>query len=171
MSTSVNEPGFPVTPAPRPGGRDPKAPGLAVVLSLLPGLGQVYNGQPAKAFVFFFAWVGSIYGAAEVNPFPFAFLIPFVYFYNLVDAYRSAALINLKAAGGAVLDESTDESPAWGWSLVALGAVLLANNLGWLRLAAFARYWPLLLVVAGGAFVYSSVQKKKTGEADGGPRF
>jgi len=172
MSTSVNDPGLSASPAPRPVGREPKAPGLAVLLSLLPGLGQVYNGQPAKAFVFFFAWVGSIYGAAEINPFPFAFLIPFAYFYNLVDAYRSACLINLKAAGGAaVLDESTDESPAWGWSLVALGAVLLANNLGWLRLAAFARYWPLLLVIAGGAFVYSSVQKKKTGEADGGPRF
>ena len=137
MSTSVNDPGLPASPAPRPVGREPKAPGLAVLLSVLPGLGQVYNGQPAKAFVFFFAWVGSIYGAAEINPFPFAFLIPFAYFYNLVDAYRSACLINLKAAGGAaVLDESTDESPAWGWSLVALGAVLLANNLGWLRLAA-----------------------------------
>lgn len=173
MSTSVNDPGpsLPAGGAVRPAGPGPKAPGLAVVLSLFPGLGQVYNGQPAKAFVFFFAWVGSIYGAAEISPLPFAFLIPFTYLYNLVDAYRSAALINLKAAGGAAPEERTDESPAWGWSLVVLGAVLLANNLGWLHLAAVARYWPLLLIVVGGAFVYTSIQKRKTGEDDGGPRF
>ena len=34
------------------GGKAPE-PWLALVLSLFPGLGQVYNGQPAKAFVFF----------------------------------------------------------------------------------------------------------------------
>ena len=40
--------------------------------------------------MFFFAEVGCIYGAAEIDPFPFAFLIPFVYFFNLIDAWRSA---------------------------------------------------------------------------------
>ena len=82
----------------------PKNPTLALVLSLFPGLGQVYNGQPAKAFVFFAAWVTGIWGAAEVNPFPFAFLIPFAYLYNLVDAYRSAASINARYLGGSLVD-------------------------------------------------------------------
>ena len=48
-------------------------------------------------------WQSGIEHNDGFDPFPFAFLIPFVYFYNLVDAYRSASLINLKAAGGAVL--------------------------------------------------------------------
>src|SRR5262245_65933056 len=79
--------------------RLPKSPGLALVLSIFPGLGQIYNGQPAKAFTFFFSWVGCIYGAAEISGLPFGLLIPFVYFYNLVAAYRSAALINRPALG------------------------------------------------------------------------
>ena len=67
--------------------RLPKNPWVALVLSFVfPGLGQIYNGQPAKALVFFFAFVGAIYGAAADRALPFAFLIPFVYLYNLVDA-------------------------------------------------------------------------------------
>ncbi len=63
MSTSptVTE-GVPTLPAPAatpapPAPKLPKNPWLALVLSLFPGLGQVYNGQPAKALVFFSAWV------------------------------------------------------------------------------------------------------------------
>jgi hypothetical protein len=119
------------------------------VLSLFPGIGQIYNGQPAKALVFFFAWAGSIYLTAEANPF-FAFLIAFTYFYNLVDAWRSAAVINLRhARGSRIEDEDAVESPAWGAALIGVGALLLFNNLGWLRLAALQRYWPLVLMAAG----------------------
>lgn len=174
MSTSptVTE-GVPTLPAPAatptpPAPKLPKNPWLALVLSLFPGLGQVYNGQPAKAFVFFFAWVGSIYGAAEINPFPFAFLIPFVYLYNLVDAFRTAALINARSLGGLPApEEEAFESPVWGGSLLVLGLLLLLNNLGWLQLAALARYWPLALIVAGAAFLYSAVQRRRGGNGSG----
>lgn len=142
--------------------KPPKNPVLALVLSLFPGLGQVYNGQPAKAFVFFSAWVGSIYGAAEIDPFPFAFLIPFVYLYNLIDAFRTASLINARAQGGLPApEEETFESPLWGGSLLVLGLLLLLNNLGWFHLAALARYWPVALIVAGAAFLYSSIQRRR----------
>jgi TM2 domain-containing membrane protein YozV len=144
--------------------RPPKNPPLALFLSLFPGLGQVYNGQPAKAFVFFFAWVGSIYGAASVSPFPFAFLIPFVYFYNLVDAYRSAVIINNR--GKEEAEETGRESPAWGGSLVLIGLLLLAHNLHWLDLLSLQRFWPVVLIVAGGVFIYASIQKSKG--TDGG---
>src|SRR6185503_12296782 len=103
--------GFPG--APPYGSRLAKNPWLALVLSIFPGVGQVYNGQPAKAFVFFFGWVFSIYGTVEIAPLPFALLIPFVYFYNLVDAYRSAMLINARYDGReALAPESGFESPA-----------------------------------------------------------
>ena len=148
--------------------KPPKSPGLALVLSLLlPGVGQIYNGQPAKAFVFFFSLVASIYGAAEIDPFPFAFLIPFVILYNLIDAWRSATIINAKAAGGAPPEEDDAESPAWGASLVVLGGLLLLNNLGWIRLAALQRFWPALLIVAGGIFVYHSIRKRESKELGG----
>jgi hypothetical protein len=152
-------------PQPAPGQR---SPGLAAVLSfLLPGIGQVYNRQPAKALVFFFGFAGSIYLTADVNPLPFAFLIPFVYFYGIVDAYTSAVALNARGAGTQV-EEDAAESPAWGITLIALGLVFLLNNLGWLRLAALSRFWPLILIAAGVAFLIGSIRRRKDG--DDGPR-
>jgi hypothetical protein len=170
MSTipSAPEAAPPALPPPLPapagaGPRLPKNPWVAMLLSFIfpGGLGQVYNGQIAKALVFFFGEVGSIYGAAEVGPFPFAFLIPFIFFFNIVDAWRTASLINARHTGGAVEAEETVESPAWGITLVVLGLVLLLNNLGWLDLAALQRYWPLLLVAAGVAFIRSAARRRQ----------
>jgi len=173
MTTTPADPqaGYPPLPMPAAGAEPaaPRSPVLALVLSLFPGIGQIYNGQPAKALVFFFAWAGSIYLTAEANPF-FAFLIAFTYFYNLVDAWRSATAINARhALGHAVAEDDATESPAWGAALIGVGALLLLNNLGWLRLAALQRYWPLVLIVAGAAFLYGSVQRAK-GDGDGGVR-
>ncbi len=130
-----------------------KSPIAALLLSVFPGIGQIYNGQPAKAFVFFFAWVSCMYLTAEVGPMPFALLIPFTYFYNLVDAYRSAAALR---ARGVVEPEPEPESPAWGGTLVGLGFLLLLNNLGLLRLAALRPFWPVLLIAAGAWFVHQA---------------
>jgi len=152
--------------------RHTKSPAIAFLLSaLFPGIGQVYNGQPAKAVVFFAAWVFAIFATAEINPMPFAFLIPFVYLYNLVDAYRSASLINTRFLGGGVLAPEDDgvESPAWGGTLIGLGVVLLFHNLGWIDLSRLERFWPVLLIAAGVALVYASMRKRKAAEANGGP--
>jgi TM2 domain-containing membrane protein YozV len=173
MSTAPADPqvGYPALPLPAgaPAATAPKSPILALVLSLFPGIGQIYNGQPAKALVFFFAWAGSIYLTAESNPF-FAFLIAFTYFYNLVDAWRSATAINARHAGGhGLVEDDTTESPAWGAALIGVGTLLLLNNLGWLRLAALQRYWPLVLMAAGAVFFYGSMQRaKRDGGGDGG---
>jgi len=147
--------------------KPPKSPAAATLLSLFPGLGQIYNGQPAKALVFFLAWAGSIAAASEGEAMPFALFIPFIYLYNMIDAWRSASQINARAAGGIpVAEDSGAESPAWGGVLVVLGLLLLARNLGWLNLAAVARYWPLLLIVAGAALLSGSLRQKK--ESGGG---
>lgn len=146
-------------PAAAPSPRSLKNPWVAVCLSFFfPGVGQVYNGQLAKAFVFFLAFTGAIYGTAEVNPFPFAFLIPFVYLFNLVDAYRGAALGGGRGTQG--LEEAA-ESPAWGVTLIALGGALLLHNLGWLNLISFARFWPVLLIVVGLALLRDALQRRK----------
>ncbi|MBI3932844.1 MAG: hypothetical protein HY317_05465 [Acidobacteria bacterium] len=165
-------PPLPAPPAgPFPPTRTQKAPGLALLLSVIfPGIGQVYNGQPAKALVFFFGLVGSIYATAEIGPFPFAFLIPFLYLYNILDAYRSADVLNARAAGGAaVAEEDALESPAWGGGLVLLGLLLLLNNLGYLNLAALRDYWPVLLIVTGGVLLYGSVRRRKDAGDAGRP--
>ncbi len=82
--------------------------------------------------------------------------------YNLVDAFRTAALINARSLGGLPApEEEAFESPLWGGSLLVLGLLLLLNNLGWLHLASLARYWPLALIVAGAAFLYSAIQRRR----------
>jgi len=141
----------------------PKNPWAALALSLFPGVGQIYNGQLAKGIFFFFAEAFCLYGAADINWFPFAFLIPFVYFYNLVDAWRSATLINARFLGGqSIAEEDTDDdSPVWGAGLIAMGFLLLLHNLGWLRFAALERWWPLLIVVVGASFLLGSLRRRQ----------
>lgn len=150
----------------------PKSPGLAAFLSLFPGLGQVYNGQIARAFVFFFGFVGSIYLTTVGHEFPFAFVIPFVYLFNVVDAWKGATAINRRFLGGEPEEKATEdgvESPIWGGSLVAIGVLVLLSNMGWLDLDRLARWWPLLLIAVGGYFIYGSIQKKKAEEATDEP--
>lgn len=158
----------PLPPAPGPWPRPPKSPGLAALLSLLfPGVGQVYNGQPSKAVVFFFVFVAAIYGTAEIDPLPFAFLIPFTFLFNIVDAYRSADAINMRHAGGEpVVDEDGIESPVWGGALVVLGLVLLLNNLGWLPVDALRRFWPVALIVVGGVLLWGSFRRREVPDAE-----
>jgi len=160
MSPAALPPAAP-PPLPPPGATAPRAavknPWVALALSVvLPGVGQVYNGQLAKAFVFFLGFTGAIYFTANVNPF-FGFTIPFTYLFNLVDAYRSAAL----GLGQPDSLDTAAESPAWGITLVALGALLLFHNLGWLDLQRLARYWPLLLIALGLAFLRGALQRRK----------
>ncbi|MET0554745.1 MAG: DUF5683 domain-containing protein [Vicinamibacteria bacterium] len=161
-------------PAPPPSPtRGLRVPVVALLLSFLfPGAGQIYNGQMAKALFVFFAFAGSIYGVIEAGPIPFALCIPFVYFFNIIDAYRTAVLLNNRAAGGTLLPEDESfESPLWGASLVALGLLLFLNNVGWLRLAAVARFWPLILVAAGGVFIYQASNRKNDRPSGGSDAF
>lgn len=168
--TTTPLPAVPQLPPPAPAvPQPPKNPWIALVLSFLfPGIGQIYNGQIAKAIFFASAFIGTIYLCVTADPMPFAFFIPFTVFANLVDAYRSATLINARWAGrGLVEEEDTAEGPGWGIALVVIGLILLFNNLGWLSLAGLARYWPVLLIGAGVAFLWKSVQKRPAGPGDG----
>jgi 4-hydroxybenzoate polyprenyltransferase len=136
-----------------------KVPWVALLLSLvMPGLGQVYNGQFAKALTIFIAFSGSIYLVTEGHPLPFAIFLPFVIFSNMIDAYRSATVIN--ARGLAPVTAEDKESPAWGIGLAVMGLLLLLNNLGWLHLGALVPYWPLLLIGAGLLLLRRSLQRK-----------
>jgi TM2 domain-containing membrane protein YozV len=137
-----------------------KSPWVALVLSLvMPGLGQVYNGQFAKALAFFLAFSGSIYLVIENHPIPFAIFLPFIIFSNMIDAYRSATLVNARGLGAEPAEDEV-ESPAWGISIAVTGVLILLNNLGWLRLGALVRYWPLLLIAAGVVLLRRSIQRK-----------
>jgi TM2 domain-containing membrane protein YozV len=171
-SPEMTPPGeYPPLPPPPPAtavmpaatARPAKSPWVALLLSLLmPGLGQIYNGQFAKALSFFVAFSGSIYLIAEGHPLPFAVFLPFIIFWNMIDAYRGAELVNARGLRASSIDDEP-ESPAWGVALAAMGALLLLNNLGWLNLGALVRYWPVVLIAAGIVLLRRSMQRKGTG--------
>ena len=180
MSSPVGTTPDPYPPPPPPPAvtlvtaRPPKRPVLAMILSVLfAGVGQLYNGQTAKAFALFAAFAASIYLADDVGM-PFGLVIPFVVFYSAIDAYRSAVMINLRAAGrpAELEDEDDAESPAWGAVLLGIGLVLLMNNLGILQLASVRRFWPLILVAVGLAFLRRAMKRREAAAAariDDGP--
>lgn len=149
--------------------RLPKSPGLAAFLSLFPGLGQVYNGRIARAFVFFSAVFGSIILVSNDHVFPFVFVIPFAWLWNIIDAWKGANAANARFLGGRnePEDEPEIESPAWGGSLALFGVLILMSNLGWLDLDRLARWWPVLLIAVGGYFVYNSLEARKAAGGSG----
>ncbi len=161
----VAPPAIPALPpgyVPAPAPPLPKSPFVAVLLSVLfPGLGQVYNGQVQKAFAFFGGFVASLFCAINIDPMPFALFIPFVTLYGWVDAWKSATAINNRFLGGkAEPEDETLTSPAWGIVLVVAGSLLLLHNLDLLDLARFQRFWPVLLIVAGGYFIRQSLEAR-----------
>lgn len=148
--------------------RPSKSPAIAAALTFLfPGVGQIYNGQTTKALVFFGTFVGVIWLCAEGEVMPFAFGIPFVFFFSLIDAYRSAILINARRTGAPLDTAEEPASPAWGWALIGLGVVLLLNNLGLWDLWSIRRFWPLVLVV-GGIFVIRGAMQRSGADSGTG---
>jgi hypothetical protein len=80
-------------------------------------------------------------------------------FSNMIDAYRSATLINARGTAPAV-EEDDVESPGWGIGLAVVGLLLFLNNMGWLRLSTLVPYWPILLIAAGVVLLRRSMQRK-----------
>jgi TM2 domain-containing membrane protein YozV len=135
-----------------------RSPALAAFLSLFPGLGHLYNGEIGKALAFFSAFATCIFVVAEADGGVFfGLLIPFIVFYNMIEAYRSAERINLQSFSGVERFEEPASNQLWGWSLVAMGGLLLAHNLGFFRFQWVAKMWPLLMIAAGVALLRGSL--------------
>jgi hypothetical protein len=54
------------------------------------------------------------------------------------------------------LDEPASNQ-LWGWSLVVMGGLLMAHNLGLFRFQWIAKMWPLLMIAAGVALLRGSL--------------
>jgi len=134
------------------------APKRAAALSLIPGMGAVYNGDYQKAITQFAVFAALVIMADEVNSVfgfgSFVFLI-----FTMFDSYR-AAESNLRArldGGPAAVRAATlkDRSAiAWGIFLIGLGGLFLLKNL--IRYDFIHRMWPLAFIALGGYIVYRS---------------
>jgi TM2 domain-containing membrane protein YozV len=140
------------------------SPGLAFLLGLLPGVGAIYNGQYAKGLVHVLILgllisIMSSGSAGGLEPL-FGMVLGVFYFYMAFEAYHTArkrmlgepvdefsSLVQVKSGPGTL--------PILPIALIGLGVLFLLNNLELLRLRAVLRYWPVVLIMAGGWMLYS----------------
>lgn len=164
-------PGTPVVVA-APGGPNPV---LAAVLSVFfPSVGQMYNGQFLKGFVYVLVFASLIWGANEVGEI-FGILIPFWYLYMAVDAYRTAKarqlgqpvpedIFGLSRSGvdatisGIAPDASAraerSTPPIGAIILIGMGTLFLLQTSGLFHFRWIGRLWPLILVGIGVWMLY-----------------
>lgn len=148
---------------PVPPFRDPrtKSPVLAAVLSLMPGLGQVYVGYYPRGFVHVVVVAGiiSILSASNGHQAYIPLLAMFMVFfwlYNVIDAARLASLYNQAMAGGREPDLPEGfQLPGMGGSilggaiLIGSGFVLLLHTRWGVRLDWVEEWWPVFPMLFG----------------------
>lgn len=155
-----------------------KSPAVAGLLSLMPGVGQIYVGYYKLGFVHNVVF-GMIIAVLAANGGPLgslmptvALFLPFFVIYNIVDAVRRATLYNLALDGvdGIELPEMNVSLPKFagsvrgGAALIAVGVVLLSNTLFGVSLDWLASWWPLGLVGLGVYLLVKANQERR--EAD-----
>lgn len=164
MSTEPNTPTPPaIEPLPPPPAAQPapqvppptfpqrKSPGLAVVLSFFTGLGHLYLGLYQRGVAFFLAFAAAIILSDKADA---GILVPFVWFFGLIDAYRQAQFMNLgytpePVARPLVKPKTGRGSLTFGIFLFAIGLLLLYNQFYPVDLSFLYDWWPAILVLAG----------------------
>ena len=148
---------------------------LAVLLSLMPGLGQVYVGYYRHGFAYV-ATVASLIALLSgghmhrLEP-ALGMFLAFFWLYNLVDAYRRASLYNQALSGLRPMDLPEDQmnapwrgSFAGGTALVLIGLVAFANTMFGVSLEWLERWWPMAVVALGVWLIYNAIQTRQIGE-------
>jgi LiaI-LiaF-like transmembrane region len=153
-----------------------KSPVLALVLSLMPGLGQVYIGYYQQGFtnVLVAASIIAVLNselAGGAEPLLGVFLA-FFWLYNVVDAWRRATFYNnaLAGIGPATLPEdfavtSGRGSLAGGVALVLVGVIALSHTLFGMPLDWIEKWWPVALIGVGAWLIYPTIAGKKKDDA------
>lgn len=176
--TTKNEPVYRPAPAPAAPVGTVRTPGLAAFLSVVPGLGNIYNGLYVRGISFFLIYVSlfalTIHSGESGREENLALLIPslcFFWLFNLFDAYRQATLINHHYAGGGPLDEAPVVSTLAG--SLGLGVVLVVIGLYGLLdryfdidfLWLFDR-WPLFIIAFGAWLIFQALRQRQSHPAD-----
>lgn len=151
-------------------GPDPrqKSPFYAGLLSLLPGLGQVYVGYYKKGFgniIVAATILSMLTGSESYQPYITGdiFFLIFFLLYNVIDAVRRAALYNLTLEGIEQIDLPDDLSISvlggsylGGAALLVFGIIALSYTAFGLSLDWLNEWWPLLPIGFGGYLVYKA---------------
>ena len=151
------------------------SPGAAFVLGLIPGVGAIYNGQYIKGLIHVVI-LGLLFGIANsgisdsATPVVVLMIIGF-FAYQAFEAYHTAQ----KRRMGLAVDEASGlvagsmRFPVAPVILIALGVLLLLDNLNLLELRRILRFWPVLLIGLGVYMLMNRFgQARDQGPADRG---
>jgi TM2 domain-containing membrane protein YozV len=140
------------------------SPGLALALGLIPGVGAIYNGQYLKGLVH-----AAIFGllislssssAGGVGEPILVMMCVGFYAYMMFEAYHTAK----KRQAGLPVDEWSSliapnrymsRAPIGPILVIVLGVLFLLDNLQLIEFRQVARFWPVLLIVAGTVMLYN----------------
>lgn len=144
-----------------------KNPRLAALLSLFPGMGNVYNGLYLRGFIEFLI-VGGLMNLVDHANSPFyPMMMIFFWAFNVLDAYRQAVLINYGYAQDLGLLDQPHRPKAGQGGLIAgviltvLGIIAFADEYIDIDLRWLYDLWPLLLVGVGVWLILASVRDRK----------
>jgi hypothetical protein len=154
------------------------SPGLAATIGAVPGLGAVYNGQYIKALihVVIFAMLVAIESSAHGNAVEtfFGLMIPTFIVYMMVDAYRCAKarqsgqpMPDIIAGSGTSSASASGASPnariVGPMILIGVGFIFLLHNFDMIDLdRVIERWWPMILILAGGFMAWRQVNARRS---------
>jgi hypothetical protein len=138
------------------------APQRAAWLSLIPGMGAVYNNEYLKGITYFAVFAALIMLGSRVHGvFGFGSMVFLVF--TMFDSYRTAESKARKILESAAIpDQDLRQDKAilaWGIFLIVLGFLFLLQNL--IPYYFLNQLWPFVFIVLGGYLVYRSMQKQK----------
>jgi uncharacterized membrane protein len=150
-----------------------KSPALALFLSIVPGLGQVYLGYYRQGFINVVV-VGTLISILAPGPrahWPLTpllvFFLVFYWLFNMVDALRRATFFNQAISGVAAAELPREfrmpephGSLAGGILLMLAGVVIgtktvFGYSLEWLR-----QWWPLAPILVGAYLVIQALRER-----------
>jgi hypothetical protein len=155
-------PAVPTEPGP------PKSPPLAAFLSVLfPGLGHLYVWAYERAFLIWATIVVSIF-MIIYGSWPFSFLIAFVYFFGIFDAFREAQFFNLRAEGNELPKPRADSQGRlmFGVFLAVVAVVVLADKLDLFDMDWLYDWWPVPVLLLGVYFIFAALRDRSKARED-----
>ncbi len=159
-------------PAYDPGPSPPKSPPLAAFLAvLLPGLGHLYVWAYERAFMIWATIAVSILLIIN-GMWGFSFLIAFVYFFSIFDAYREAQFFNLVEEEPVKRKPDTHGRLMFGVFLSVVALVVLAERYDLFDMDWVFEWWPVPVFLLGVYFIVAAVrermkEREKTRSYDG----
>ena len=173
---------YAVAAAGRVQGLQHKSTFIACVLSLMPGVGQIYVGYYRLGFIHNVVFASTIMLLTARLPDPMypllGIFLAFFFIFNVVDAGRRAIYYNLALDGveGIELPSMNLSVPSFGGSfagglaLMGLGVILLTNTLFGRSLDWIEEWWPVAPILLGAYLFWKAIQERRTAtEPEGRP--